>query len=241
LSLASPAAILLDLDNTVYPYAPCHAAGLAAAHAFAATLHPRWAEVAVFHAAYRAARAVVKDRTHGQAAAHSRLLYFKQMLDTDGVADLSALRQLDHAYWRGYFDQMRTDPGCLDTLQVLRAAGLRLAWVTNFTTERQMLKLTALGLDNLAHCLVTSEEAGAEKPDPRPMHLALDRLGVMPAQAWLVGDDLARDVGAARAAGVAAIWLRRELGQPLPSASVPDAVVDDWPAFQGLWESVARG
>ena len=30
-------ALLLDLDNTAYAYAPCHAAGLEAAHALAAT------------------------------------------------------------------------------------------------------------------------------------------------------------------------------------------------------------
>jgi putative hydrolase of the HAD superfamily len=137
---------------------------------------------------------------------------------------------------------MVPDPGCPALLRDLRAAGLRLAWVSDFTTERQILKLQALGLAEAADCLVTSEEAGAEKPDPRIVDLALNRLRADATQTWLVGDNVLRDVGAASARGIAAVWLRREpaAATDLPTSGGPDAIVDDWPALRALWEQAAR-
>ena len=50
--------------------------------------------------------------------------------------------------------------------------------------------------------LVCPEDAGAAKPDPAPIRMGLKLLGVKPAEAIYVGDDL-RDEQAANAAGVA--------------------------------------
>jgi putative hydrolase of the HAD superfamily len=225
----------LDVDNTVYAYAPCHAAGMAAARQAAGGLMIEWAEGEAFEAAYARARRAVKARTAGQAAAHSRLMYLLEMLAAaQGRTDLRAARRLHEAYWAGYFSEMRLDAGCAALLGDWRAAGLRLAWVSNFTTERQILKLEALGLAEAAHVLVTSEEAGADKPDPRVVDLALARLGTAPEHAWLVGDEARDDVEAARARGLASIWLRR-VGNAGGGAAA-DAVVDDWMALRRLWE-----
>jgi putative hydrolase of the HAD superfamily len=92
-------------------------------------------------------------------------------------------------------------------------AGVRLAWISNFTTERQIWKLRLLGLDDVRAVLVTSEEAGADKPDPAMVDLALQRLGidVTEPSAWIIGDEPA-DVEAAQARGLPALVLRREGG-----------------------------
>ena len=88
---------------------------------------------------------------------------------------------------------------------------MRLAWVTNFTTERQVHKLIALGLADAADFLVTSEEVGADKPDPRIVRRALELLGVVPDDAMLVGDNEVEDGGAAAAAGVRFVHFRPEM------------------------------
>jgi putative hydrolase of the HAD superfamily len=226
-------ALLLDLDNTVYAYAPCHDAGLRAAQPVAASLDPLWQDEARFRRDYDQARRTLKQQIGNVAAAHCRLLYFKTMLDRHwGRAALAATRQLHDAYWQGYFAVMRREPGCAELLHELRARGIRMAWVTNFTTERQFLKLRALDLEDTADFLITSEEAGAEKPRPETLTLALSRLQVAPADACLVGDGLGEDLGAAAAAGVTFVWYQRD--ERPPTTPPPTYAVRDWPDLRKL-------
>jgi HAD superfamily hydrolase (TIGR01509 family) len=60
---------------------------------------------------------------------------------------------------------------------------------------------------------VTSAEAGAPKPDPRPFRLALEHVGIAPARALHIGDS-ETDREGARAAGLAF--------EPAPLATLPD-------------------
>lgn len=228
-----PRAILLDLDNTVYPYEPCHTAGLLAAQNLAVTLDSHWAALAEFSKDYARARQIVKNQVGSQAAGHCRLLYFKMMIEARHKrTDIEATRILHEAYWHGYFAKMTPDPGCIELLGDLRAGGVRLAWVTDFTTERQMLKLHALGLEHMAEWLITSEEAGTEKPDPAIVELALNKLFVSPEEAWLIGDDLNRDIGAARSKGIKAVWFQRQTVSPTREA--PDFIVRSWLELRDL-------
>ena len=52
------------------------------------------------------------------------------------------------------------------------------------------------------------------------MQRAVERLALGPADAWLVGDSLTEDRGAAAAAGVAFVWFTRvEMGKPSISSA----------------------
>ncbi len=65
--------------------------------------------------------------------------------------------------------------------------------------------------------VVTSEDARAYKPRPEPFLLALERLGVAPADAVHVGDSPAADVAGAHALGIAAVLVDRA-GRARPEA-----------------------
>jgi len=197
-----PKALLLDIDNTVYPYEPCHSQGLKSAFAQARRLD-LWDHQQAFHEAYDGARCAVKSRIRSHAAGHSRLLYFKEMLEgLRGFTLFDETCRLEQAYWDGFRTALAPEPECERVLQHALESGIRIAWVSNFTTARQIWKLNHLGLGRLKSLLVTSEEAGADKPDPKILDLALARLGLDAGdnahhQAWLIGDETA-DVEAAR-------------------------------------------
>lgn len=222
-----PRAVLIDLDNTVYPYQPCHDAGLRAAQGLAARLHSYWSAPARFVRHYEEGRQLVKSQLGSLPAGHCRLLYFKRMVETQiGRTDIEAIRGLHEAYWQGYFSKMKPDAGCIELLTDLRASRVRVALVSNYTTERPMLKLRALGLERVADFLITSEEVGAEKPSPTPFEYALARLRVRSREAWMVGDNLQQDIGAARALGLTAVWFQRP--ECRDTGEVPDFIVRDW-------------
>jgi putative hydrolase of the HAD superfamily len=102
-------------------------------------------------------------------------------------------------------------PGAVEALEALRAAGLELACVANWDASLGH-HLARAGVEHLFGVVVTSAEAGAPKPAPRPFLLALERLGIGPDRALHIGDSDA-DRNGARAAGLAF--------EPAPLATLP--------------------
>jgi len=78
----------------------------------------------------------------------------------------------------------------------------RLHIITNGFSEVQRIKLACSGIAAHFEVVLTSEAAGAAKPDPRIFRRALDLAGALPAESLMVGDDARNDTGGARAAGL---------------------------------------
>ena len=132
---------------------------------------------------------------------------FRQLLAHVGGDPRRAARLsetfLDHLSTRG--DRL---PGCRRTLQRL-GRRYRLGVVTNGIDRVQRSRLKAARLEPFFETVVTSEDCGYAKPDPRILHVALQALGLAPRQAVYVGDDPRVDGGAAAGAGVAFCWMDR--------------------------------
>lgn len=116
------------------------------------------------------------------------------------------------AYRDYYFasrSHVRPYDGIPETLAWCREAGLLLAVVTSKISWGATDELARSGLLGHFHTVVAYDDTDTHKPDPAPVHEALDRLLVDdPADALFVGDSPA-DVLAARNAGcrsVAALW-----------------------------------
>lgn len=102
----------------------------------------------------------------------------------------------------------RVFPEVHDTLRALRAAGLQLAVVSNFTDALVAVCRTH-ELDGYFDCLVASTTAGAQKPDVGIFREALRRTGADPAASIHVGDNYVADILGARAAGIDGVLLDR--------------------------------
>lgn len=90
--------------------------------------------------------------------------------------------------------------GVREGLQAMRAMGLQLACVTNKLARFTEPLLVASGLRGYFDAVVTSDLAGARKPDPAIFLDACRRLQVRPGEACVIGDS-SNDAEAARAAG----------------------------------------
>jgi len=95
---------------------------------------------------------------------------------------------------------------CLDWL---RAAGLKLAAVTNASGDHQRAKLADLGIAGFFDTIVIAGELHCAKPDPLIFHIACGRLDVPPWETIHVGDRLETDALGALHAGLHAAWLAR--------------------------------
>jgi putative hydrolase of the HAD superfamily len=99
-------------------------------------------------------------------------------------------------------------PDAAPALAALRAAGLRLAVVSNWDCSLRSV-LGELGLAGAVDAIIVSAEAGAPKPEASIFLAALDELRRGPAEAVFVGDSLETDVLGARAAGLRGLLLER--------------------------------
>jgi len=96
--------------------------------------------------------------------------------------------------------QTRPYPGVAHGLAELHALGCKIAVVTNKPARVSIELLSRLGLEQWIDEVVGGD-CGYRKPEPQPLLLACERLGVPSAETVMVGDSLI-DVRAARAAGM---------------------------------------
>lgn len=100
-------------------------------------------------------------------------------------------------------------------LAAARGGGRRLIVVSNWDVSLVEV-LRRLELAPLLDGIVTSAQVGARKPSPRIFAHALELAGVSAEECVHVGDSLEEDVAGARAAGIAAVLIRRG-DAPVPS------------------------
>lgn len=100
----------------------------------------------------------------------------------------------------------RLDPHALAVLTALREHGLTLGMISNSNGWVERL-VAENGLRPYFQFVLDSRLVGVEKPDPRIFQMALDRVGVDPAEALYIGDLYSIDVVGSNAAGMRAILL----------------------------------
>lgn len=129
-----------------------------------------------------------------------------------GVDENTALKGVEEFFYRVVpesFDRIRPFPGVREALLRLKAAGLRLGALSDFPGER---KLELMGLGDLFDVVMTSEETGYLKPEPEPIRVLAERLGVEIRELLYVGNSAAYDVTGAKAAGASSAYIRSLFG-----------------------------
>ncbi|HXQ12047.1 MAG TPA: HAD family hydrolase [Caulobacteraceae bacterium] len=117
-------------------------------------------------------------------------------------------------------------PGAHETIDELKAGGVRLALITNGDSTGQRAKVGRSELDRRFHHVQIEGEHGFGKPDPQAYRHALRALGAEPHEAWIVGDNLDWEVAAPQRLGIHAIWYDPH-GEGLPAdhPARPDRVI----------------
>jgi phosphoglycolate phosphatase len=106
--------------------------------------------------------------------------------------------------YHGFYETNATDSqpfgGVVQALQQLKAHGYRLACVTNKPEKFTLPLLQKAGLADFFDMVVSGDTLPKKKPDPLPLLHICQKMGVLTAEAMLVGDS-ETDIQAAHAAG----------------------------------------
>jgi putative hydrolase of the HAD superfamily len=131
-------------------------------------------------------------------------------------------------------------PGMGDALHWCKARVGKLALVADTRPGTAANVLAQHGLAELFDYQAISEIVGVEKPDPLLFQVALDALGIAPAdyaRVAMVGNNLERDVAGAKQLGLMTIflhWNERRRTTPLTDDETPDYTVHDAAEFVAL-------
>ena len=109
------------------------------------------------------------------------------------------------------FALLRLFPKTPSTLIYLKSKGYHLGVISDGITIKQWEKLIRLGLHHFFDEVVTSEEAGVEKPDEKIFRLALDRMGCQPTKSIMIGNKFNKDIIGAINIGMSAILVNSKL------------------------------
>jgi len=229
-----PDAILFDTDNTLYPYDPAHAAAQQAVKDKVVNTFSITPEE--FDQAFKESREQVKMRLKHTASSHSRLLYLQRMLEIMGLGSQVLLAlDFEQTYWRTFLSNAILFDGVKELLDDIRLLGIPTAIVTDLTAQIQFRKVVYFGLDHYFDYIVTSEEAGFDKPHEAPFKIALEKMRPKGDCIWMIGDNPVNDIRGGREQINAVTLQKIHDGTPLGTGeNAPDAAFNDFDALRRL-------
>jgi phosphoglycolate phosphatase len=131
-------------------------------------------------------------------------------------------------------------PGATEAVALLHVAGVPMGVATNKPQAATRQILLHFGLIERLRVIVGGDAVSHKKPAPDALLIALDRLGVEPSDALMVGDSVT-DVIAARAAGMPIALVRGGYSvdpvERLGADFIYDSLLDLPPALQGNSEA----
>jgi putative hydrolase of the HAD superfamily len=196
-------AITLDLDDTLWPFAPIGARIERVLDAWMREHSPQTA--AMFPIEKMRA---LRDDTFAanQHLRHDLSALRRLTLETALRESGGALHRLDEVYEIFFAERNRVEfyPDALEALQRL-AARVPLASLSNGNAD-----LCRIGVDHHFTARLHSREHGAAKPEASFFHAACNALNLPPQQVLHVGDHAQMDVIGAMNAGMRGCWLNRE-------------------------------
>ncbi|WWR15791.1 HAD family hydrolase [Lachnospiraceae bacterium JLR.KK008] len=198
--------VVFDIDNTLYSYDKAHTAAFAKLTEYAERELGLSAEE--FSGLHRETGAELKERMGEVAAVHNRTIRYQNMLERRGLPLHPHVLEMSHIYWDTLIEKAEVSAGAPEAMRGLRQRGVRIGIGTDMTAFTQFRKLEKLGLLSDIDFMVSSEEVGAEKPDPVFFAQCVDKAGCGKEECLFVGDNLEKDVLGAEKAGLQAVWYR---------------------------------
>lgn len=202
--LPIPKAIIFDTDNTLYNYLPCHKHAIKKVASY--LKKSKQISNVTFEKVYTKSRKLIKKRLYDTASSHSRILYFQtinELLFNKTEVKLSL--HLEEIYWNEFLNKSKLFNGVIDFLKLLKYKNIKIANLTDLTTQIQFKKLIHFNIDKYFDFIVTSEEAGIDKPNLLPFKLIIKKLNIPINKIWMIGDNPIADIEGAAKVGLTKI------------------------------------
>jgi FMN phosphatase YigB (HAD superfamily)/ribulose-5-phosphate 4-epimerase/fuculose-1-phosphate aldolase len=179
-------AIIFDLDNTIYDYQYCH--NIALKNVFNFINEKTNIDISFLNQTYTTISNNVKYDLKNTASSHNKTIYFKKLLEILNM-NLLFLNQINLTYWSSFYENINFFPYFQEFLNWNKNKGIKIAILTDYQTEHQIIKLEKLKLTEYIDLIITSEEIGIEKPSNYGFLSILNKMKLNINDVIMIGDN----------------------------------------------------
>jgi len=147
-------------------------------------------------------------RIYGEEGIEYQKVFNKLLVDLIGHVDYRILAAGIVGYRKAREAALVLYPHVNRTLLTLLKKGLKLAVISDAPRQEAWMRLCYLGLHHMFDTVIAFEDTGERKPSPVPFRLTLERIGIEPAEALMVGDWPERDIAGASELGIHTVFAR---------------------------------
>lgn len=194
-----PAAIVFDLDDTLFPERDYVLSGFAAVDQW---LREKRGITGFFVSAER----LFSDGNRGHI--------FDDVLAQQGIADATNLVPELVAVYRSHIPKISLHADARSMIERFHGK-YKLGLITDGYAAAQRRKVEALGVSEWFDSIIYTDDLGREnwKPSPLSFQLTMERLGVVGEKCVYVGDNPRKDFAAPNALNWQTVWVLREEGE----------------------------
>jgi len=150
----------------------------------------------------------IDKSTHGPTVNHlfsNREIVQKALAASGVVRPVEAGPRFLAAYRTLVRERIHASSELIGLFEAIVQTGHRIAAVTDGTTIEQVETLYRLGILRFFDSVITSEDIGREKPDPKLFRSAMSSIGAEPTNCLMVGDSMERDITGAQRLGIKSV------------------------------------
>lgn len=201
-------AVFFDIDDTLYHFSQLSKQGMDEVAGYVSC--ELGVSEADFHYALKRAMVEIGERLGtNHPAFHNRQIRFQNTLSFLGKPIYPYAKEMYRIYWNRVLSDAKPENGLIELLELLQKKGLYLGIGSDMTSYIQNKKLENLGVAKYFNSVVTSEEAGIDKPSKKLFALCAKKAGCKEEECLFIGDNLEKDVLGPRRAGMEAACYNR--------------------------------
>ena len=132
-------------------------------------------------------------KSNNNALKHNKLLYIKKFLEVNKI-HIKYLSEFMKIYNDIFMSNIKLYDGVLELFKYLVSKKIKIGIISNNTFHQQFEKLRYFGLLEYIDEIITSDEAGEEKPNDVIYNIITTRMNLLKHEIIFIGDDLINDV-----------------------------------------------
>ena len=215
--------VIFDLDDTLYNYEFSNEKAYVEIFKM---ISAKGINIQEVENALNEAKIYTKKNTINLSSSHNRYLYIHKMVENLGIFDCNFEYFLAKKYWNVFINNIVKNATVYKLFKYIKENEIKIGICTNMMHDIQLRKIHKLNLSKYIDFLVTSEEAGVEKPSLKIYDICKKKSSHEFNQILFIGDDYINDYEIPKKLGMHSLLLKKNINQDFINSGNYNLIID---------------